>query len=533
MKSRIAFSAIVGLIAAVAAPAQAQVSGESPAKTAVLSEKGTSSAKPLVANPDNLARTLNDLHSIAKSNGGDLAAGTTAHDSAVKYIKRRFEDYGYEVRLDPVGRGRIQTYNVVAYWPGENLENAVLVGANFTSAPGSPGADVVGSGAAAMLETARDLVASRRLQEKPVRFVLFGNKAGQLDGLRQYRDRSRDNLSDIHSYHHVQQIGTRGSVSLITSATSSRMSPHALHLKRLWRKFDRDLVDGRHATFLFRGEKPSTELSTRGGENGCVHASCDTVDRLDLDLLVDNATAFIRAVWTDVNVFAVIGYPGPWGGAYAVSGPKSVTKLGVGSKHFVKFRYDEAGGNPPYFDFRYMRTPKGVTYTAVNQEWDSQSVETTATLQAGPDAAPGLHMIPFGWSRGNLTSGNTFVIDIAGRNGRSTCGHVDRTNTVFHDEAPAVLKANMGWCSGKASAKSRLGLDMLHRFRGDVEAWLVAPSGRRYNVFTAVKDTAPMMPETYTLDLSREKAGGQWTLEMSDSTWLHDGEIRGWYLDLG
>lgn len=532
MKSRIAFAATVGLIAAAAAPAHGQVASEPPAQTAASSERASSADQRFVANRDNLMRTLVDLEAIAKTNGGDLAAGTTAHDRAVKYIKQRFEEYGYEVRLDPVGRAS-RTFNVVAYWPGEDLENAVLVGANLTSAPGSPGADVVGSGAAAMLETARDLAAARRLQKKPVRFVLFGNKAGQLNGLREYRDRRRNYLSDIYSYHHVQQIGTRGSVSLITSSKSRRMYPHAMHLKKLWRKFDRDLFDGQHANVLVRGKKPSTELSSRGGENGCAHASCDTVDRLDMDLLVENATAFIRAVWTDVNVFAVEGYPGPWGGAYSVSGPSAVTRLGIGSKHFVKFRYRDEGGNPPPFDFRWMPTPQGVTYTAVKIEPDYKTIETTAALKAGPDATPGLHMIPFGWHSENPDSGRTFMIDVVGRDGRSTCARLDRTKTTFTEVSPANLVANMRRCSGKASAKSRLGLDMLHHFRGDVEAWLVAPSGRKYNVIPPAKAMGMMTPETYTLDLSQEDAAGRWTLEMSDSTWLHDGVIRGWYLDLG
>lgn len=76
-------------------------------------------------------------------------------------------------------------------------------------------------------------------------------------------------------------------------------------------------------------------------------------------------------------------------------------------------------------------------------------------------------------------------------------------------------------------------MDDDHRFRGDVEAWLVAPSGRRYQVLKQSNDPGTRIQDNFSLDLSKEWAGGTWSLQFSDKIYLDTGEVRSWYLDLG
>ena len=72
-----------------------------------------------------------------------------------QYIKEKFKDLGYEVKLDPFEYDGETFQNIIARKKGKRSDDRIIIGAHFDTVPGSPGADDNASGVAAMLELAR------------------------------------------------------------------------------------------------------------------------------------------------------------------------------------------------------------------------------------------------------------------------------------------------------------------------------------------------------------------------------------------
>lgn len=104
---------------------------------------------------------------------------TRGERRGARYIAKRFEAMGYNVKIQKFSVDGGTSRNVVASWP-ESRRYGVIVGAHMDSVPSSPGANDNASGAAVMLEVAR-LVAGKE-PARSVRFVAFGSEEYGSDG---------------------------------------------------------------------------------------------------------------------------------------------------------------------------------------------------------------------------------------------------------------------------------------------------------------------------------------------------------------
>jgi aminopeptidase YwaD len=101
-------------------------------------------------------------------------AGTDAEMAAVEYGRSYLEGLGYAVEVAdvPIPNG-LTSHNVIAVKPGR-FPHAIVVGAHIDSWGPSPGAGDNASGAASVLEPARDL--KDAAVTPTIIFVLFGNE---------------------------------------------------------------------------------------------------------------------------------------------------------------------------------------------------------------------------------------------------------------------------------------------------------------------------------------------------------------------
>ena len=90
---------------------------------------------------------------------------------AALFIARKFESYGYSVRLQKFSVDGGTSRNVVARWP-RSVEHPLVIGGHIDSVHDSPGANDNASGVATILEAAR-LAAGKR-QVKYIKWVAFG-----------------------------------------------------------------------------------------------------------------------------------------------------------------------------------------------------------------------------------------------------------------------------------------------------------------------------------------------------------------------
>ncbi|GGP87021.1 peptidase M4 [Streptomyces roseolilacinus] len=85
--------------------------------------------------------------------------------------------------------------------------------------------------------------------------------------------------------------------------------------------------------------------------------------------------------------------------------------------------------------------------------------------------------------------------------------------------------------TGNAPSALKVGVDIVHTWRGDLVVDLVAPDGTAYRLKSASgSDSADNVQETYTVDASSEVANGTWQLRVQDTARYDTGYINGFKL---
>jgi hypothetical protein len=117
---------------------------------------------------------MKHVRKLAGSRGiGVRVRSKPGERAGAKYIRGKFEAFGYKTRVQKFSVDGGTSRNVIAWWP-DARRYGLVVGAHMDTVPGSPGANDNASGVAVMLETAR--IAAGRAPVRFVRFVAFGSE---------------------------------------------------------------------------------------------------------------------------------------------------------------------------------------------------------------------------------------------------------------------------------------------------------------------------------------------------------------------
>ncbi len=85
--------------------------------------------------------------------------------------------------------------------------------------------------------------------------------------------------------------------------------------------------------------------------------------------------------------------------------------------------------------------------------------------------------------------------------------------------------------TGAAPSNLKVGVDIVHTWRGDLVVDLIAPDGSAYRLKNASgSDSADDVRETYTVDASSETANGTWQLRVQDTARYDTGYINSFKL---
>ncbi len=85
--------------------------------------------------------------------------------------------------------------------------------------------------------------------------------------------------------------------------------------------------------------------------------------------------------------------------------------------------------------------------------------------------------------------------------------------------------------TGNAPSALKVGVDIVHTWRGDLQVDLVAPDGTNYRLkSTSSSDSADNVKETYTVNASSEVANGSWKLKVQDKARQDTGYINSFKL---
>ncbi|MES2857773.1 MAG: proprotein convertase P-domain-containing protein [Pseudomonadota bacterium] len=82
--------------------------------------------------------------------------------------------------------------------------------------------------------------------------------------------------------------------------------------------------------------------------------------------------------------------------------------------------------------------------------------------------------------------------------------------------------------SGNAPSATKVGVNIVHPYIGDLVVDLVAPDGSVYNVHNRTGSGTDNINTTYTVDLSSEAINGTWKLRVRDLASADTGYINSW-----
>jgi Zn-dependent metalloprotease len=125
-------------------------------------------------------------------------------------------------------------------------------------------------------------------------------------------------------------------------------------------------------------------------------------------------------------------------------------------------------------------------------------------------------------------------INVGSRSGGGGGGGTTVENTAnvnIPDYGAAVTSSiTVSGRTGNAPSNLKVGVDIVHTWRGDLQIDLVAPDGSTYRLKNSGYDPAADVHETYTVNASSETANGTWKLRVQDQGQADTGYIDAWRL---
>ncbi|MFC5289491.1 S8 family serine peptidase [Actinokineospora guangxiensis] len=136
----------------------------------------------------------------------------------------------------------------------------------------------------------------------------------------------------------------------------------------------------------------------------------------------------------------------------------------------------------------------------------------------------------------NLGAGSPNRMLYTGSGGGTTptpaCAAVTNGADVSIPDAGAAVtsRVTVSGCSGKASAATKVAVDIRHTYAGDLQIDLVAPDGSAYRLKSTSNDSSDNVVTTYTVNAAAEDRDGTWSLRVQDRYRADTGHISSWTL---
>lgn len=266
---------------------------------------------------------LQEFQALAQEHG-DRALGTEGYEAAAEYVEEQLAGAGYEsTRQYFTVRRRGQeyeTFNIIAETQEGNDEEVVMLGAHLDGVRDSPAINDNASGAAALLEAARELGAQDEINTT-VRFAWWGaeelrNSPGSRHYVEDLAEHDSEALESIIAYLNFDMIASPNPIIGVYDSRSSESSLDVPDGSAQIMRFFADHFDARDQPWvsagwnfdsdqvafieedvpvggLFTGSderKSRWEAGLFGGEANAprdpnYHTSNDDIDNVDLDAL--------------------------------------------------------------------------------------------------------------------------------------------------------------------------------------------------------------------------------------------------------
>ncbi len=279
---------------------------------------------------------LRQFQALAEEHG-DRAMGTEGYEAAAQYVEQQLASAGYETTRQYFTFERrheeYETFNIIAETEGGNDEEVIMLGAHLDGVHGSPAINDNASGAAALLEAAKEL-SRQEGTNRTVRFAWWGaEEMRRSPGSRHYvedlAEEDSEALENIVAYLNFDMVASPNPIVGIYNAQDTESSLEVPEGSVEIMRFFSDYFDARDQPWvptgwnydsdqvafvredvpvggLFTGsdeKKSGREARLFGGEANAprdpnYHTSGDDLDNVDVDTLVLMTEAITHAATT-------------------------------------------------------------------------------------------------------------------------------------------------------------------------------------------------------------------------------------------
>ncbi len=265
---------------------------------------------------------LQQLQSIADSNGGNRATGDSGYRASVDYVEAQAAAAGYSVTEQSFSIFGSTSWNVLAELPGTDPNRVIMIGSHLDSVGAGPGINDNGSGSSAILAVAQAVAAAYQASgtapAATLRFAWWGAEEYGMVGSGYYVDNLPSNeLARITAYLNFDMVGSPNPGYFVYDDVPALQQLFNDYFGTIGVPTEIETEgDGRsdHASFksagvqvggLFSGAdytKTSTQAAQWGGTAGqpfdsCYHSSCDTINNINDTALDHNSDAISYGVW--------------------------------------------------------------------------------------------------------------------------------------------------------------------------------------------------------------------------------------------
>ncbi|MFD8531020.1 M28 family peptidase [Streptosporangium canum] len=380
----------------------------------------------------NVTAHLNQLQSIASSNGGNRASATSGYTASLNYIKGRLDAAGYTTTVQNFTYNGQTHSNLIANWPAGPASPTIMLGSHLDSVSSGPGINDNGSGSASLLEVALTLANRNPTLDKHVRFAWWGAEELGLRG----------------SQYYVQNGGATGVEAYLNFDMTASPNPgyfvydDSPAIEKIFKDYYATLNvpteietegDGRsdHAPFknagvpvggVFTGAssvKSSAQATKWGGTAGqafdrCYHSSCDTTSNINTTALDRNADGIANALWK----LAVGDTPTPTDD-YSISASPSSASVQPGQSASTTLSTQVTSGNAQAITLSASGLPAGATasFSPANINSGQSSAVTIATSASTPT---GTYTVNLNADGASADRSATFTLTVGGGQGGTT-----------------------------------------------------------------------------------------------------------------
>jgi aminopeptidase S len=266
---------------------------------------------------------LQQFQNIATANGGTRRSTTAGYTASVNYVFDRLSAAGFTVVRQACATGCTSGAgpNVIADWPGGDVNNTYMFGAHLDSVTAGPGINDNGSGTATVLELALTLAATNPTMTNHVRFAFWSDEEQGLNGSQHYANSlTATQRSQIRGYFNFDMVASTNGGYFINRITSSigqvlksyydtnfpGLAPEE-NVEGAGRSDDASFnAVGIQTSGVAAGasaNKTSAQVSKWGGTTGdydpCYHQACDRFPANISDTVLNRSgDAAAHALWT-------------------------------------------------------------------------------------------------------------------------------------------------------------------------------------------------------------------------------------------